>query len=99
MILTRFAGVALSISTAEAPKRKGKTARPPSPKVKASGGEAEQGGGVASRGHGGQGHGLIESEAVEFGVVIGGAVEADDALEIPAVLGAGDQFVEDAGVA
>ncbi len=54
---------------------------------------------VAPRGYGGQGHGLVESEAVELGVVIGGAVEADDALEKAARLGAGDQFVEDPGVA
>ena len=64
-----------------------------------SGGESEQGDVVAARGHGGQGHWLIESEAVELGVVIGGAVEADDAFEKAAVLGAGDQFIEDAGVA
>ena len=31
--------------------------------------------------------------------MVGGAVEADDALEKAASLGAGDQFVEDAGVA
>ena len=64
-----------------------------------SGGEAEQGDVVAARRHGGQGHRLIEREAVEFGVVIGGAVEADDAFEKAARLGAGDQFIEDPGVA
>ncbi|MOA59705.1 hypothetical protein D3C78_1843890 [compost metagenome] len=39
MISTMFAGVACSSSVAAAPKRKGKIARPPRPKVKASGGE------------------------------------------------------------
>ena len=54
---------------------------------------------VPPRGHGGQGHRLVESEAVKLGVVVGGAIEADDAFEKAAVLGAGDQFIEDAGVA
>ena len=39
MISTMLGGVALSSSVAAAPKRSGKIARPPSPKVKASGGE------------------------------------------------------------
>ena len=43
-----------------------------------SGSESEQGDVVSPRGNGGQGHRLIESQAVKLGVVIGGAVEADD---------------------
>ena len=44
-------------------------------------------------------HRLVERDAVELGVVVGGAVEADDLLEESAVLGAGDQLVGDAAVA
>ena len=39
MISIMLAGVAFSSSVAVAPKRSGKMARPPSPNVKASGGE------------------------------------------------------------
>ena len=39
MILTMFGGEAFSSSVAVAPKRSGKIASPPRPKVKASGGE------------------------------------------------------------
>ena len=39
MMSMRLGGVAFSINAAAAPKRSGNTARPPSPKVKAIGGE------------------------------------------------------------
>ena len=42
---------------------------------------------------------LAEGDAVELGVVVGGAVEADDLLQEPAVLGAGDELVHQPGVA
>ena len=44
-------------------------------------------------------HRLVERDAVELGVVVGGAVEADHLLEEPAVLGAGDQLVHQPRVA
>ena len=44
-------------------------------------------------------HRLAEREAVELGIVIGGAVEPDHLLEEPAVLGAGDELVHQPGVA
>ncbi len=44
-------------------------------------------------------HGLAQRDAVELGVVIGGAVEADHLLEEFAGLGAGDQLVHQPGVA
>ena len=119
MISIMLGGVALSSSVAAAPKRSGKTASPPSPKVKASGGEptktssgvtlqhflrigvgddqhvavemhrrlrhaggaggeAEQRDVVAAGLHRLEGDGLVERGAVEFGIVVGRAVEADD---------------------
>ena len=44
-------------------------------------------------------HRLVERDAIELGIVVGGAVEADDLLEEAAVLGAGHQLVGDAAVA
>ena len=41
---------------------------------------------------------LLERDAVELGVVIGGAVEVDHLLQEAAVLGARDQLVGDAAV-
>ena len=64
-----------------------------------AGGEAEEGDVVAAGADGLELHGLGEGGAVELGVVVGGAVEADDRLEEAAVLGAGDELVLDAGVA
>ena len=49
--------------------------------------------------HGLEAHRLVERDAVELGVVVGGAVEADDLLQEAAVLGAGDQLVQHAAVA
>ena len=43
-------------------------------------------------------HRLVERDAVELGVVVGGAVETDHLLEEFAGLGAGDQLVGDAAV-
>ena len=60
--------------------------------------EPEQRDVVAPGLHGGELHRLVERDAVELGVVVGGAVEADDAAAETAVLGAGDQFVGDRGV-
>ena len=140
MIWIMLAGEAFSSSVAVAPKRSGKIASPPRPKVKASGGEptktsfwrdvqhfariaigddqqiavemhgrlrlagraggeAEQRDIVAAGLHRVELHRLVERDAVEFGVVVGGAVETDDLLEELAGLGAGDQFVGDAAVA
>ena len=62
-------------------------------------GEAEQRDVVAPGRYGLETHGLVERDAIEFGVVVGGAVEADDALQEAAVLGASDEVVEDARVA
>ncbi len=42
-------------------------------------------------------HRLVERDAVELGVVVGGAVEVDDLLEESAGLGAGDQLVQRCG--
>jgi hypothetical protein len=64
-----------------------------------SGGESKQRDIVPSRAYGGEVHRLVEGDAVELGVVIGGAVEADDAFEKAAFLGAGDQVIKDARVA
>ena len=44
-------------------------------------------------------HGLVERDAVELGVVVGGAVEPDHLREKPAVLGAGDELVHQPRVA
>ena len=41
---------------------------------------------------------LLERDAVELGIVVGGAVEADDLLQEAAVLGAGDDLIGDAAV-
>ena len=46
-----------------------------------------------------EGHGFAERDAVELGIVIGGAVEADHLLEIFAGLGAGDELVHQPRVA
>ena len=62
-------------------------------------GEAEQRDIVAPGPDRLEAHRLVERDAIEFGVVIGGAVETDDALQEAAVLGAGDEFVENARVA
>ena len=43
--------------------------------------------------------GFVERDAVELGVVVGGAVEADDLLQEAAVLGAGDHLVHQPRVA
>ena len=61
--------------------------------------ESEERDVVAPRWRGGQSHRLVEGEAVKLGVVVGGAIEADDAFEKATVFGAGDQFIEDASVA
>ena len=120
MISIMLAGEAFSSSVAVAPKRSGKIARPPSPKVKASGGEptntssrrqaqhllrvavgddqqvavemhgrlrlagrargeAQQRHIVASGLDRVELHRLVERDAIELGIVVGGAVEADDA--------------------
>ena len=42
---------------------------------------------------------LVERDAIELGVVVGGAVEVDDLLQEAAVLGARHQLVGDAAVA
>ena len=62
-------------------------------------GEAEQRDVVAPCPDGLESHRLVERDAIEFGVVIGGAVEPDDQLQEFAVLGASDQFLRDARVA
>ena len=64
-----------------------------------AGGEAQQGYVVAPGPHGVEAYGLVERNAVELGVVVGGAVEVDDLLQVAAVLGAGHQLVGDAAVA
>jgi len=64
-----------------------------------SGVESEQRHVVTPRDQGDRGERLVEGEAVKLGAVVGGAVEADNAFEKAAFLGAGDQFIEDAGVA
>ena len=64
-----------------------------------AGGESKKRDVITSRSHGGEVDLLVESDTVELGVVVGGAVETDDAFEKMAPLGAGHQFVEDAGVA
>ena len=140
MISIMLGGEAFSSSVAAAPKRSGKIASPPSPKVKASGGEptntssgvtpqhllgiavgddqqvavemhrrlrlagraggeAEQRDVVAAGRHRLEAHRLVERDAVELGVVVGGAVEADHLLQEAAVLGAGDQLVHQPRVA
>ena len=64
-----------------------------------SGVESEQRHVVTPRDQGDRGERLVEGEAVKLGAVVGGAVQADNAFEKAAFLGAGDQFIEDAGVA
>ena len=126
MISIMLAGEAFSSSVAVAPKRSGKIASPPSPKVKASGGEptktssgvtlehflgiavgddqqvavemhgrlrlaggaggeAEQRHVVAAGLHRVEASPACQRDAVELGVVVGGAVEADHLLEELAV--------------
>ena len=63
-----------------------------------AGGEAQQRHVVAPGPHRIELHGLAQRDAVELGIVVGGAVEVDDLLEEAAVLGAGHQLVGDAGV-
>jgi hypothetical protein len=63
-----------------------------------AGREAKQRDIVPSRAYGGEVYRLVEGDAVELGVVVGGAVETDDAFEKAASLGAGDQFIKDARV-
>ena len=62
-------------------------------------GEAQQRHVVAAGGDGLEAHRLVERDAIELGVVVGGAVEADDLLEEAAVLGAGHQLVHQPRVA
>ena len=62
------------------------------------GGEAEQCDVVTPCLHGIELHGLVERDAIELGVVVRRAVEADHLLQKLAVLGAGDQLVGDAAV-
>ena len=64
-----------------------------------AGGEAEERDIVAAGLHRVERHGFAERNAVELGVVIGGAVEADHLLEELAVLGAGDDLVHQPRVA
>ena len=64
-----------------------------------AGGEAEQRHVVAPGLHGVERHGLAQRDAVELGIVIGGAVEADHLLQELAVLGAGDELVHQPRVA
>ena len=64
-----------------------------------AGREAEQRDVVAAGLHRVEGHGFAERDAVELGIVIGGAVEADHLLEVFAGLGAGDELVHQPGVA
>ena len=64
-----------------------------------AGGEAEQRDIVAAGRHRLETHRLVQRHAVEFGVVVGRSVEADDLLQEAAVLGAGDHFVHQPGVA
>ena len=64
-----------------------------------AGGEAEQRDVVAAGRHRLEAHRLVERDAVELGVVVGGAVEADHLLQEAAVLGAGDHLVHQPGVA
>jgi hypothetical protein len=95
-----LAGDAFSRSVAVAPKRSGKMARPPSPKVNASGGEpTKMSCGVSSGSHRLEGDRLVERDTIELGIVIRGAIEADDTAEHSAVLGARHQLVRDAAVA
>ena len=68
-------------------------------RARRAGGEAEQRDVVAPGLDRLEAHRLVERDAIELGVVIGGAVEADDELQELAVLGAGDQFLRDARVA
>ena len=63
-----------------------------------AGGEAEQSDVVAPGRHRVELHRLVERDAVELGIVIGGAVEIDNLLEEFAGLGAGDQLVGDAAI-
>jgi hypothetical protein len=93
MMSIMLAGDAFSRSVAVAPKRSGKMARPPSPKVNASGDV------VPSGSHRLEGHRLVERDPIELGIVIRGAIEADDAAKHSTVLGARYQFVRDAAVA
>ena len=62
-------------------------------------GEAQQRDVVATRLDRLEAHRFVERDAIELGVMIGGAVETDHQLEEFAVLGAGDQFLRDARVA
>ncbi len=64
-----------------------------------TGGEAEQCHVVAAGLYGLVFHRLVQGGAIELGVMIGGAIEADDLREKIAFLGGGDQFVHQAGIA
>ena len=53
-----------------------------------SGGKAEQGHIVPTGLHRQKLHWLVERDPIEFGIMVGGAVKADDRFEIPARLAA-----------